>query len=125
MNRQAHILITGRDPDLLYIRELVLKSAGYHVSATLVPIRSFSGLRSVQLLIICHTLSVEERRSDLNTLASASPDTIPLCMMPRSEFCEAGVASLDCLRGPSEMLHVVHELLSNAPHHPSGMGQDH
>ncbi|MGI4758757.1 MAG: hypothetical protein ACRYGF_18150 [Janthinobacterium lividum] len=107
-----HILICGRDPDLLRTREMVLRSAGHRVSVTLQPIGQAPDLDSVELLIVCHTLSAAERQRDLSTLASSISKAKALCLVPH-----AGGATgddtfvLDSFAGPKKMLEVVKELV--------------
>ncbi|MFN2974162.1 hypothetical protein [Terriglobus aquaticus] len=110
MNEQAHILITGRDPDLLETRSLVLQTAGHRVSTTLEPIATFAPLESVQLLIVCHTLEASERQSDLEALGIASPNARALCVAPYSGDM-GDIATFNSYEGPREMMRVVNRLL--------------
>lgn len=112
MNENAHILIAGRDASLLDTRGLVLQSAGYKVSTTLQPIAQAPGLNGVGLLIVCHTLSTEERQSDLAALVGAAPQTKALCLTPHKGPLEPCIPTLDSYQGPYEMLRVVNRLLS-------------
>jgi DNA-binding response OmpR family regulator len=56
------ILIYGRDPDLLVTRQLVLQACGYRVCVTsdIKSILKDIELCNVDLLILCHSLSMEE-----------------------------------------------------------------
>ena len=82
MDQQPHILISGRDANLLLVRSLVLQSAGYRVSATTRPITQRPVLDGIRLLILCHTLNAEERESDLATAAAACPEATVLLLVP-------------------------------------------
>ena len=113
MRDKAHILISGRDRSLLETRERVLQIAGYRVSTTLQPVEGSHDLGDVRLLIICHTLSVEERRSDLALLADAYPQARALCLVPLAGAVAIDVPTLDSYRGPREMLRVVNSLLTS------------
>ena len=112
MNENAHILICGRDSNLLETRGLVLRKAGYRVSTTTQPIQQAPALNGLDLLIVCHTLSTEERRNDLSVLACAAPQAPALCLTPHKGPVEPHIPTLDSYQGPHEMLRVVNQLLS-------------
>lgn len=112
MNEQAYILISGRDEALLTTRANVLRTAGYHAAATLVPVRDRADLSEVGLLMICHTLNEDERRGDLSAFAAASSTGKALCFTPHTGEYTIGVATLDSYQGPREMLRVVNRLLT-------------
>lgn len=111
MNEQANILLSGRNADLLATRGQVLETAGYHVSTTLKAIEASSDLAAVHLLIVCHTLSAEDRQQDLSTLAAKAPHARALCMTPHSDAIECGISPVDSFQGPRELLRVVTSLL--------------
>ena len=112
MNEQVHILISGRDEALLATRASVLRTAGYRVSATLGPVSSRAELSTVGLLVICHTLSEEERTDDLTSLATTHPGAKALCLVPHMGVTAQSAATLDSYSGPREMLRVIHRLLT-------------
>ncbi len=112
MAHDPHILICGRDKELLGTRGLVLQSAGYRVSMTLEAIEKTPDLESVRLLIVCHTLSSAERQMALSTFAEQSPGARVLCLVPNLGGVEDGVHTLDSFSGPRKMLEVVKRLLN-------------
>ena len=111
MTQPAYILICGRDAELLETRGLVLRSAGFHVSTTVGPIAMSPGLGTVDLLIVCHTLSAQERQADLSALAESSSAAKSLCLSPSRGPDESCGATLDSFAGPRAMLARVAELL--------------
>ena len=111
MTPKAHILISGRDDALLHTRGKVLETAGYRVSTTVKPIQ-LADTDSVQILIVCHTLSAAERQYDLAALANASSDAKALCLMPHAGPVIDNAAVLDSFCGPREMLRIVERLLT-------------
>lgn len=114
MTKDNHILICGRDSVLLGTRGSVLRSAGYCISVTLEPIGQAPDLGNVELLIVCHTLSAEERQNDLSTLASSTPKAKALCLVPNAGGAtEDSIFLLDSFAGPKKMLEIVKELVSS------------
>ena len=111
MNANGHILVCGRDAELLSLRALVLKSAGYRVS-TLTSVEALPNLETVKLLIVCHTLPDAERQIALSAVARHSPDAVALLMLPTSGAIPEGVETLDSLQGPRQMLDTVTRLLT-------------
>lgn len=112
MNDHAHILITGRDAILLSTRANVLRTAGYRVSTTMEPLSRCTDLRTTRLLLLCHSLSEEEREHDLATFARVSPTAKAVCLAPHAGEAARGVPALDSYGGPREMLRVVNRLLT-------------
>lgn len=111
MTPKAHILISGRDYQLLRTRGRVLETAGYRVSTTVEPIQP-SEAAQIQLLIVCHTLSAIERQRDVSVLAELSSTAKALCLMPHAGPAIMGTTVLDSFCGPREMLQVVERLLT-------------
>ena len=113
MAENNHIMICGRDLELLKTRQMVLQSAGHHVSVTLDPIGKAADLGSVELLIVCHTLSATERKVDLSTLAGSISKAKVLCLVPNAGGAtEVDTYLLDSFAGPRKMLEFVKELVS-------------
>ena len=112
MNEQAHILICGRDAALLETRSLVLQSAGFRVSTITRPLAMSRDLGNLDLLLVCHTLSAQERQADLCALATLAPKAKALCLRPSPGLDESCGATLDSFAGPRKMLTTVTEVLN-------------
>ena len=112
MTRSTHILICGRDAELLRTRGLVLQSAGYRVSCTTEPIRYEDHLETVDLLVVCHTLSAEEREQAISSLANLKPGAKAVCLELNASATGDGVPTLDSFAGPKNMLEGVKRVLN-------------
>jgi DNA-binding NtrC family response regulator len=76
MTEPAHILLYGRDRDLLESRCLVLESAGFKASTAteLRAVEQRIGKEHLDLLIICYTISREARERVLAAIHAIQPD---------------------------------------------------
>ena len=76
MFNPTRILVYGRDPSLLETRQLVLQTIGGTVEATteLEQAKRMLGDGSLDLLVLCYTLSLEDRNAILNSVEQLSPD---------------------------------------------------
>ena len=103
MQEPAHILITGRDEALLSTRGSVLKTTGYRGTITVTPIEHADDLSAVQLLVICHALSSEQREHDLHTLRSLNTQAKVLCLVPHAGRVDPQVAVLNSFSGRTRL----------------------
>ena len=112
MSTPISILICGRDAALLKTRGLVLESAGYDVTVTLRSLEFEPDLSAIKLMIVCHTLSENERRQAISILASRSPQAKIVCLAPTKGAIDASVTTVDSFRGPRMLLDTVKSLVA-------------
>jgi DNA-binding response OmpR family regulator len=76
MSHPACILVYGRDPSLLETRCMVLETTGSVVRATAEPEEAERIIRDERpaLLVLCYTLSPEDRSSILSSAQLLRPD---------------------------------------------------
>lgn len=113
MSTAPSILVYGHEATLLQTRAWVLGTAGYRVFCTKYKLESNSS-EPIDLLVLCHTLSPEERRNALLTLASEWPEAKKLQLRPSSGLPENDVGIFDIFEGPRGLLQKVDELLQRA-----------
>ncbi len=116
MNNDRRVLIYGVDSELLQIRRLILEKVGIHLQTT-------TELReptceelhlAVDLLILCHTLTMEQSGRAVALAAKLWPHAKCLLLTAgvpeRAPSCTAEV--LDSWDGPCAFLGCVSRLLS-------------
>jgi DNA-binding response OmpR family regulator len=109
------ILIYGNDPMLVKTRGLVLENVGYEVFSC----TSFAGAmmtlmtHQVDILLLCQSLSNEERRGMVETVRALQPDTkCALFDFRKREDPMDGVDHIQGLTEPTALLNTVRKLLS-------------
>ena len=105
------IVAYSRDPQLLRTRRWVLERAGYQVVAAteLSTITQLFPPKSIGLLILCHTLSMEECGRAIALVHTKSPQAQTLFLVAGQVDCQVESASemLDATRGPDLLLKTV------------------
>ena len=112
------ILIYGNEQLLVSTRRLILEKAGYQVfSAT----RFDSGLLAlvnerINVLLLCHSLYEQERRSILETARAVKPDVKTLVFGFDGREVELnGAGTFERLDGPAALVNSIGRILRNEP----------
>jgi hypothetical protein len=117
-NAASDVLLIGRDQDLLKYREQVLRWAELttHVIC-LSPDQDIPSVRNARVAILCHSLSVEERRLVAARLRSGHPrmriialDTHARKVSEPARYDDV----LDNLTGPEALIRTVRQHLQSA-----------
>ncbi|HEX4156156.1 MAG TPA: hypothetical protein VHY48_11130 [Acidobacteriaceae bacterium] len=116
----SSVLIFGHDTTLLGTRALILGRDGFQVLTTTdaAETNHILARQSVDLLILCHTLSEQERRTALALARAAHPPLRALALVANATryTAEGPEVTLSTLDGPRTFLAAVHELIE--PHQP-------
>jgi hypothetical protein len=116
VSSQILILLYGRDTRLLESRQLVLQRAGYEVwiALGLAEIDAISQVEVVDLLILCHTLTVEECGRALFFSQSRWPLMKSLVLSALGSWCEGGEPDqvFDSVQGPAKLVAILSHLFS-------------
>ena len=125
MSHTSRILVYGRDPSLLETRQLVLETIGGAVDATteLEHAERFLAHDPPDLLVLCYTLSEEDRRAILNLAERLHPHLNVLVLRadgPAST--QTGEKDFSIFSGPAALKAKVLEMLGrhNLVHQAQG-----
>jgi hypothetical protein len=117
MPSQASILLYGRDEQLLQSRQLLLQRGGYEVwvATGLAEIDVVSRLERIDLLILCHSLTLEECGRALAFGQSRWPFMKSLILSAVGSWSEAGELPqvFDTTLGPERLLSTLSRLLND------------
>ena len=109
------ILVYGRDHRLLETRGWVLEQAGYRVltALTLAEAERIAEIETVGLLLLCHSLSVEDYEKALTAVSTIHPDIKRLLMTANTPLCPLSPDDrvLSAFDGPRALVAAVHELV--------------
>ena len=115
------VLIFGRDQLLLQTRAWLLEQAGHSVETSMdtAALPSLLGVGRAELLVLCHTLSSEDRRHARATAhASGVPVQILVLVAPQKAVeAEPEEALLSSLDGPAKLIATVQRLVGRG-HNP-------
>lgn len=115
MSPLASILVYGRDLSLLESRGWVLEKAGYHflIALDLEKVKQIAASESIDLLLICHSLSPEDSVEALETLAPIRPGMRHLLMTANTVVAPALAAkpSVSAFDGPLAMIAAVSRVM--------------
>lgn len=114
MSTAPSILVYGRDAILLQTRAWILEKAGHRVVSTMRELESNPLSEPIGLMVLCHTLSPEERRKALLTLATRWPEAKRLQLRPSSGPVESDVETFNTFEGPRGLLQKLNELLHHS-----------
>lgn len=119
MSAKISILIYGRVPQLLETRQWVLERAGYRVSTAteLSDIAQLVSIEQISLLILCHTLSMEECGRAIALVHTQWPQVGTVVLIAGQTGCRQASSSevVDAMDGPVKLLNTVAKLVSSGP----------
>lgn len=109
------ILVYGRDASLLRTRGWVLEKAGFQV-VQVQTIADIDRIKAVQpsLVILCHTLSAEQRQCALVTFESLWPGVKKLFMTANIVFGsnDRSTQTVSAFEGPRALIEVARKMLA-------------
>jgi DNA-binding NtrC family response regulator len=112
------ILVFGRDPLLLETRRLVLEQAGFHVLsvADSAGVEKIVLAQPISLLVLCHSITDEERESVLKSAHSRRPDMKNIVLTTGTSVSRPGknYEFVNAYDGPRSLISTVERLLKNA-----------
>ena len=112
------ILVYGNEPMLVMTRQLILEKAGYTVFAS---IRFASALLAlvnerINVLLLCQSLSDEDRRSILETAVAIKPEIKCVTFgYGGHEVVSDGGVAFERLDGPATLVKTIGRILHNEP----------
>jgi hypothetical protein len=124
MTSPVSILVYGRDPRLLETRRWVLEHSGARVwmATELSDFDQIAAGKSIDLVILCHSLSMEDCGRALALANTRWPQAQSLVLISEPSDCFPGFSDgvADAGRGPAFLLQTVAKLIGNehafAPH---------
>ncbi len=124
MPKSATILIYGHDAQLLETRCMILERAGYSVlTATgLDEFERIPACRRVDLLLLCHSLSMEDCGRSLALAHSRWPQLKSLTLTSGAKRCFTSTLleqTLDLMEGPAQLLSRIGKPLASGVPAPS------
>ena len=114
MSDEVSILVYGRDPVVLETRRMVLETTGASVVATTgwEQAQQVISNPSLDLLVLCYTLSSEDRQSILQFAQGIRPEITTLVLRADGQSsADFGKDTLDVFAGPRAFKAKVMELL--------------
>src|SRR6266705_2264956 len=107
------LLSLGFNPDLLNIRNSILRKAGYSVQATTSPQKAITLLvdGDFDLVIMCHTILENDRGELLRAIKSVKPSAKVLVVRQDGELAKGADATIHSLDEPESLLACVAALL--------------
>ena len=115
---QVCILVYGSDELLLRTRTMVLEQAGFRVFTAIRPedAETIIKTRDVALVVLCHSLSLENRESLLEFANVREPALKTVVLTASNSLYPEHIpgAVLDSLDGPRKLVETVNRLLKGA-----------
>jgi DNA-binding NtrC family response regulator len=112
---QKSVLLYGRDSRLLHTRQMLLQRDGYRVwvATNLDEIDAISRVETVSLLMLCHSLTLQECGRTVAYCQSRWPLMKSLILTSPGSWCEAGGPHqvFDATQGPANLLIALEQLL--------------
>ncbi len=115
MPTPASVLVFGRDYQLIHTRGLILAKAGFHVrtASSLPDIQDMHSEPSVDVMLLCHSLSKQECTEALTLTRARWPQIQSIALVSGSSDC--GSASADAVMeatdGPAKLISTVRKHL--------------
>ncbi|HWB33196.1 MAG TPA: hypothetical protein VG714_08500 [Acidobacteriaceae bacterium] len=113
------ILLFGHSEELLAMRQWVLETRGYRVvkATTFTELASAPDKPRVQLVLLCHTLSAEERDSVAVVAESRWPGVLCHAMAMDRSRAPSGILGrlMHTQEGPAQLVAMVTRLLESMP----------
>jgi DNA-binding response OmpR family regulator len=117
MVRNPQIIVYGQDKTLLDTRAWVLQTAGFEVGTAtdLNEIESLSTTRTVELLILCHTLSPVQVSSAIALSRSDKSNIGQLLIIsgPTTPITETPYPTMNPFSGPNAFIESVRDLVTS------------
>ena len=111
MRKPAHILIIGNDPRLLAARAQVLLN--FWTVSAITPFDDSTDLRTVDLLVLCHTLEEWQRQHWIAAFRLHHPIGLVVSLDFLDGIPRGGTdARVDHSNGPGALVSVIYELLT-------------
>jgi DNA-binding NtrC family response regulator len=111
MSAPASILIFGRDYQLVHTRSLILEKAGYHVrtASSLPDIHQLLSEPSMDVLLLCHSLSTEECDQALAMTQERWPHIQTISLLSGSSGCTSELTDgvMNATDGPAKLIKEV------------------
>jgi hypothetical protein len=112
----SSILLYGRDPLLLETRSLVLERSGYRIwtASALRDLEHLPDTKKIDILILCHSVPLEESGRALAFCQSRWPLMRCLMLSGPDSWCTPGVPQLvfEIAHGPARLLSTLGALLN-------------
>jgi DNA-binding NtrC family response regulator len=127
MAPQYDVLCVGQQRQLLEVREIVLRSEGYHVieAYTAEEALGLFAATDVDIVVICHSIPIESRRRLVLAMKEARPLTPVIALHEAYDYVTEADRSVDQLAGPEVLLEAMISLLKKTvqkAHPHSGFG---
>ena len=114
MAQTLSILMYGRDAQLLETRRMVLETSGHKVRTTmdLSEIDRIAAFQNFDLLILCHSLSMEQCGRALALAHSRWPSVESLILTAGAAGCTTPLTErvLDAMQGPAKLISTVGQI---------------
>jgi len=118
MSFQSLVLMYGHDPDLLRTRRWVLEKTGYKVvtATDLTEIARLAATRTIDLFVLCHTLTLEECGRALALACTRWPRVQSLVLTSGPMGCLSSISDkfLDTSAGPAMLVQTIGNLVHQA-----------
>lgn len=110
---QFAILCVGHHPQLMAIRETVLRVAGYRVIEAYTVDDALQVFKSfdVDIVVICHSIPTKTRQRLVLAMKEARPLTPVIALHEAYDLVTEADQSVDQLSGPEELLEAIASLL--------------
>jgi DNA-binding response OmpR family regulator len=112
----ASVLVFGRDDQLVHTRCLILEKAGFRVrtAASLPDLRQLLAEPSMDVMLLCHTLSPQECDEALNLTHQRWPLMQTIALSSGSSDCgsDAADAVIEVREGPAKLINTVRRHLN-------------
>jgi hypothetical protein len=116
MSSQISVLLYGRDRQLSETRQLILQRAGYGVwvATDLAQMDALSDVDGIDLVILCHSLTLEECGRALAFGRCRWPFVQSLFLSTVGSWCEAGESDqvFDSTQGTEKLLVALNQIFS-------------
>ncbi len=118
------LLSVGLNPDLLNIRNSILRKAGYSVQATTSPQKAITLLvdGDFGVLIVCHTILESDRGELLRAIKSVKPSAKVIAVRKDEELAKGADATVHNLDEPESLLACLAALLQPSLSFPTVTG---
>jgi DNA-binding response OmpR family regulator len=116
MPTPASVLVFGRDHQLVHTRSLILEKAGFHVrtAASLPDIQQLLSQPSMDVMLLCHSLSRQECDEALIMTQERWPLIQTIALVSGSSDCGSSSADavMEASDGPAKLISAVRSHLN-------------